>query len=63
MGAGSPFSLCNKKNPKIFIELNMFLIHIKSKHFKFSPYLTLIVPLVPEKIIHSVLVPTQFKFV
>ena len=42
----------------------MFLVPIKLRSFKFSPYLILMVLLVPKKIIlHLVLVPTQFKFV
>jgi len=41
----------------------MFLVTIKLKSFKFSPYLILKVPLVCKKNPHSVLVPTQFKFV
>jgi len=42
----------------------MFLVPIELGPFKFSPYLILIVILIPKKkILHSVLVPTQFKFV
>jgi len=42
----------------------MFLVLIKLRHFKFSPYLILIVLLVPtKKIMHSILVPAQFKYV
>jgi len=41
----------------------MFLVLIKLGPFKFSPYLILIVLLVPNFFLHLVLVPTQFKFV
>jgi len=42
----------------------MFLIPVKLRYFKFSPYVILIVLLVPtKKIMHSILVPAQFIYV
>jgi len=34
---------------QLYLGLNMFLVHIKLELFKFSPYLILIVLLVPKK--------------
>jgi len=44
--------------------LNMFLVLIKLRFFKFSPYIILIVLLVhTKKFLHSILVPAQFIYV
>jgi len=41
----------------------MFLIPVKLKTFKFSPYLILIIFLVPTKKLLLMLIPTKTKFV